>query len=321
MIRQTDNRMNPCPVTLWKVILIGLIPLFIFGCGGKKDDTPSGAEAGIDDSTGTDAILAFGTVVASDQLEIHLPWDGRISEIPVWEGQSVVRGDILAVLDENDRNLALESARLTSESARARTEEASSRLGSLEVSVGEAAGRLERTRKLVDGGSVSAQTLSSLQAEYDALVYDRDASRWTLAVARGEAEKAEAEERRLSERIHGEHFELNRLICPFRYAVVAEVSRRPGAELEAGDLLMVLHDTESLIVEADLPEEFVRDISIGSPSEITPVADPERSYSGTVIEIAGLAVLENGENVVKTRISLKNRDGFLREGFNVDVEI
>jgi len=37
--------------------------------------------------------------------------------------------------------------------------------------------------------------------------------------------------------------------------------------------------------------------------------------------MAGLARLVNGENVVKTRIRLDDVDGFLRDGFNVDVEI
>ena len=132
---------------------------------------------------------------------------------------------------------------------------------------------------------------------------------------------ATSEEQRLVERFSDEYFDSNHLICPFDTAVVAEITQRAGAELEAGSLLLVLHDSDSLLVEAALPEEFIRDVEIGSAAKVIPVADPERSYSGTVVEIAGLAILENGENVVKTRIRLDERDGFLREGFNVDVEL
>ena len=74
-------------------------------------------------------------------------------------------------------------------------------------------------------------------------------------------------------------------------------------------------------MEADLPEEFVRDVRHGAKATITPVADPGRSYTGEVVELAGLARLINGETVVKTRIQLDSADDFLREGFNVDVLI
>ena len=66
--------------------------------------------------------------------------------------------------------------------------------------------------------------------------------------------------------------------------------------------------------KADLPDEFVRDVSAGDAAAVIPVADPDRSY-------AGLARLVNGENVVKIRVSLESPDDFLREGFNMDVEI
>jgi multidrug resistance efflux pump len=299
-----------------------IIALLATGCGGGKAEKEiDGPSIEYGESSESSSILAFGSVVATNINEIHLPWTGRIVEIPVWVGKSVVLGDLLAVFDENDRVLALEVSRLNAASALSRLEEASSQLGSLEVTVTEAAGRLERTRRLVDGGSVSAQDLSSLQAEYDTLVHDRDASRWVLAARRGEAEGAAAEEQRVLERSSEAYLDGNRIICPFNEAIVAEIVLRSGAEAESGSLLMVLHDNESLLVEADLPEEFIRDVEIGNQATIIPVADPDRSYTGTVIEIAGLASLVNGENVVKIRIRLDERDGFLREGFNVDAEI
>jgi len=55
--------------------------------------------------------------------------------------------------------------------------------------------------------------------------------------------------------------------------------------------------------------------------ERLPVIGTFRTYGGTVEGMAGLARLVNGENVVKTRIRLDDVDGFLRDGFNVDVEI
>ena len=81
---------------------------------------------------------------------------------------------------------------------------------------------------------------------------------------------------------------------------------------------MVLHNEASLMVEADISEEFVRDVSPGATARIIPIADPERAYEGTVVELAGLARLVNGENTVKTRIRLDERDGFLEAECGAD---
>lgn len=291
----------------------------ISSCDSKAAmDKDSVQQSGVPEDS---PIIAFGMVIAADRFEVHLPWAGRIAEIPVWVGKRVVRGDVLAVLDSDDQFIALEAGRLTVLSARGRLEEASSRLSSLEVSMTDAAERLDRIQRLVDGGSVSEQELSSLQAEYDALVHDRNASSWAYSVRKGEADQAEDEYERLIKRTSEPQLDENLLVCPVDRAVVAEILQRPGSEVETGTLVMVLHDTASLVVEADLPEEFVRDVNVGDAAVVIPVADPERSYAGIIIELAGLAKLVNGENVVKTRVSLESPDDFLREGFNVDVEI
>ena len=302
------------------LILIG--GLLAAGCGNTRDKADDGAAVdGEESASATSTITAFGTVVAADWQEIRLPWTCRILDISVWEGQRVQKGDLLAILDSGDLDTAIEDARLAAESARGLYEESAARLAALDVSLAEAADRLERNMSLRDSGSVSEQDLATIKAEYDGLVYDRSAAEWALMSRSNDADRARTAYQRLLERSEDSYFSENELVCPFDAAVVAEIAIRPGAEAEAGDLVMVLHDEASLMVEADLSEEFVRDVESGAEVTIIPIADPERSYAGTVMELAGLARLVNGENTVRTRIRLDERDGFLREGFNVDVEI
>jgi hypothetical protein len=80
-------------------------------------------------------------------------------------------------------------------------------------------------------------------------------------------------------------------------------------------------DADSLEIEAGIPEEFIKDIRIGSPAAVMPVADKTRSYTGSVSYISGSAVYQNGETQVMVRIKLDDADDFLLPGFNVDVEI
>ena len=309
--------------TDWTRFILPAAAVLVFGlfasCSGRNDSAAGSAPGVEGEETDSETIMAFGTVVATASREIHLPWTGQIVEIPVWEGQRVSNGDVLAVLDAGDLTAAIDDVRLAVETAQGEYQESVSKLAALDVQLAEAADRLDRN--LGSSGAVSQQELSSLQADYDALVHNRNAAEWVLKNCRNGVERAESSYHRLVERSHAAYMDANTIICPFDSAVITEIALSTGTEAESGDLAMVLHDEGSLMVEADLSEEFIRDVDPGDSADVIPIADPERSYSGTVVELAGLARLVNGENTVKIRIRLDEQDGFLREGFNVDVEI
>ena len=80
-------------------------------------------------------------------------------------------------------------------------------------------------------------------------------------------------------------------------------------------------DLDTLIIEANVSEEFIKDIKIGSKVDIILLADSSKEYKGTVSKISNMAIKENGETVVPIEISVDNKDNFLRPNFNVDVKI
>ena len=82
-----------------------------------------------------------------------------------------------------------------------------------------------------------------------------------------------------------------------------------------------LVDLGSLIIEADVPEEFIRDVRLGAPVTIIPLADPTRESYGTVRQIAGMAVNRSGETIVPVQVSIDDDRGYLLPNFNVDVTI
>ena len=77
----------------------------------------------------------------------------------------------------------------------------------------------------------------------------------------------------------------------------------------------------SLLVESNVPEEFIKDVKIGSMVTIIPQADKSKEYSGKVTYISNNAEDKNGETTVLVEISIDNNDGFLMPNFNVNLEI
>ncbi len=113
----------------------------------------------------------------------------------------------------------------------------------------------------------------------------------------------------------------DRLVCGPAAAIVFDVSCRSGDRLSPERRILSLMDLAELRVLADVSEDFIKDVRIGAPATIVPVADPSRSYAGRVLEISGMAVDKNGEYVIPVSISIDEPDLFLKPNFNVDVRI
>ena len=107
-------------------------------------------------------------------------------------------------------------------------------MASLEVQLAEVTSRRNRIKGLMDGGSVATQELDKVEAELEALQYERDAAAWALEAKRSETESLNKEYRRMQYQAGADHIDENQLVCPVETAVVAEILVSPGAKAEAG---------------------------------------------------------------------------------------
>lgn len=78
---------------------------------------------------------------------------------------------------------------------------------------------------------------------------------------------------------------------------------------------------ETLVVEAEISEDFIKDIEIGAIVYIRPVASRETTYVGTVSYIADRAYASGGDSVIMVQTTIDDNDGFLKQNFSVDIEI
>ena len=111
-----------------------------------------------------------------------------------------------------------------------------------------------------------------------------------------------------------------RVISEFDRAIVTDLAVRPGDRVDRSHLLRLI-DLDSVIVEAHVAEEFIRDVQVGDPVTIIPLADPRRESRGTVQRLSGMAVFRSGETIVPVAISIDDNQGLLLPNFNVDVVI
>ena len=111
----------------------------------------------------------------------------------------------------------------------------------------------------------------------------------------------------------------NQIVSDVENGIIQEISGTKGEVVATGVALVKILDLDSLVVEAGVPEEFIKDINLASVADIKPLADTDRKYAGKVTHIAGMAVSKNGETVVDVILEILDHDGFLIPNFNVDI--
>jgi HlyD family secretion protein len=110
------------------------------------------------------------------------------------------------------------------------------------------------------------------------------------------------------------------IVCDVENGIFYEITKTEGEPVTLGIPLVRILDLDSLVVEALVPEEFIKEIALGDTATITPLADPDRAYAGQVTHIAGMANSRNGETSVNVTLEVLDHDGFLVPYFNVDIE-
>lgn len=114
----------------------------------------------------------------------------------------------------------------------------------------------------------------------------------------------------------------NDIILDIPNGIIKAVKVVEGSKVgsESGCLLEIL-DKDSIVIKANVSEEFIKDVKVGSEAEIIPYADRESVFKGRVIEIQNMAIDVNGETVIPIVVEALEDSPYLKYGYSVDVEI
>lgn len=112
------------------------------------------------------------------------------------------------------------------------------------------------------------------------------------------------------------------IVSSLEHAIVQNISIINGSSLgqpNENHKAMELIDADSLIVSAEVPEEFIGEIDSGAEVKIVPAANKKAAVMGRVTQIAGAAVEKDGERIVRVELTPDGKSEFLRPGYSVDV--
>lgn len=142
-----------------------------------------------------------------------------------------------------------------------------------------------------------------------------------IEIQKTQIQLQEQELQQMKDKLETSYLQKGDLVADFDRGILSQSYAVDGDILTPGQKVCTILDADSLRVEAQIPEEFIKDVAIGDTAIITPTSDQGRIYTGVVSKIAAMADYKNGETVVTIFVDIQDNDGFLLPNFNVDVQI
>lgn len=170
------------------VLTAGSIYYFAFARGGGKDREVRAEET----RAATPNVVAAPGIVeaASEEIEVGAEVPGKLREVPVEEGESVSRGQVLAVIENADYTSAVQTARAQTETLRSAQMSAHARLLQARADRDRIANGA-RTEERREARSAYEQTLPNV--EISRREFERNEKLYRSGdVSRGDYERAES---------------------------------------------------------------------------------------------------------------------------------
>lgn len=239
-------------------------------------------------------LVASGYVVARRRATVAAEVTGRIVEVRVEEGQTVKKGEVLAVLDAS-----LAQADFASQTARARAAQAD--IARVQADLAEAQRVLVRTQDLAKTKFASEASLTAAEARVESL---------RAALAQTEAAQTSSERDADRARRQLDRFEIR---APFSGVVVDKAAQAGeiispasagGGFTRTGVATIV--DMSSLEIEVDVNEAFISRVRPDQPVEAVLDAYPDAVFPAKVI--ATIPTASRDKATVRVRVGFNQLD-------------
>lgn len=245
-----------------------------------------------------------GTLLPESQFVVAPKIAGKLEKILVNIGDEVKRGQLIAVLDDDESVQQVDQAKAELDVARANIEENRSALNL-------AKREFERAMALREKKIVSESELDAAEAQYKASLAKQKVA--VAQVAQKEAELKTAQVR----------LDYTRMKASWENGkesrVVGERFVDEGAMLTANAPIASIIDIHTLtaiihVIERDYPR-----VKIGQGAAITTDAYNDRIFTGTISRVA--PVLKEAARQARVEVSIPNDEKLLKPGMFVRVEI
>ncbi|MDE2690308.1 MAG: efflux RND transporter periplasmic adaptor subunit [Acidobacteriota bacterium] len=283
--------------------------VFVFGFGSQAR---AGGQAG--DATMAQAVPVRAVAARRGHLSVRTAYSGELVgevsdispqvsgllvDVPARIGQHVAAGTVLAVIADIEVRNQLQEARGQLGVAEANRDRAAAELVGVEADY-------QRAMELYDQGLLSEQEQQQVSSQYAT-------TKANLAAGEAQVQQSTAREALLAEQ-----FANTRVRAPFD-AVVSDRYLDRGALVQPGTPILRLVEEAPLLVQFRVPERDLSAVQTGAAVDVATEATGERTFSGTVLRVAG--EVRRNDRTVLVEGELAETDELLLPGMYADVSV
>jgi HlyD family secretion protein len=240
-------------------------------------------------------VRATGVIAPAVKVNVSAEVAGRITELPVREGEAVRKGQLLVDLDAGPLAREVEALEASLRMAEIAVREQ-------QVALRDAEATLARRRELHASGLVSREELDRAEVAAESARVRLEQIREQVTQARAGVEKGRDE------------LAKTRLVSPMD-GVVTELRAEKGESVVAGlmntpgTVILVVSDMSRITGEFQVDEHDVASVKVGQPAKVTVEALEGKTLGGEVTEIRQTAIKQLASDVPTFTVKVALEDG------------
>jgi len=248
-------------------------------------------------------VTATGTLSALVTVQVGSQVSGRIQKLNVDFNDKVKKGQVLAKIDPQLFEAALEQAR-------ANYMAAESNLTKAQVQSQLSERQLARSKSLAERKLIAQADLDTAQSDFDAAKAQVESFRGAVAQARASLTQARV------------NLNYTTIVSPINGSVISrnvDVGQTVAASLQAPTLFLLAEDLSKMQVDTNVAEADVGKLQSGMKAMFTVDAFPGEKFVGTVRQIRNAAQMVQNVVTYDAVIDVSNPDFKLKPGMTSNV--
>jgi HlyD family secretion protein len=283
-----------------------LIVIAMFKGGGKNDEAIEVKVATVERHTITETVDASGKIQPELEVKISADVSGELIELLVLEGQKVEQGQLLARINPDLSESALNRADASANSARANLANSKARLAQVKATFISSKSSYERSKNLYGQDAISLSEWETAEAQYAGALADVEAAEQTVNANHYSVLSAQATRKEAADNLGR-----TSIFAPTS-GTVSRLLKEKGervvgtAQME-GTVIMHIANLRTMEADVEVNENDIVRIDVGDTAYIEVDAYLGRKFKGLVTEIANSANNSGSSMDQVTNFSVKVR--------------
>lgn len=274
------------------VVILIVTLLTLVGCKAKKAESSADLiDLGAQPSSQT--VEAYGVIQTDIIKDVMIDFPAVVEKVDVKNGQKVAAGDTLMELNIDDFNSQLQQQESDINIQKEQLKQQREQLNEQKKQDG-----------LTKDAKSQIEDQENLLKEQEAKLSAQEDS---LALQKAKLKQA--------------NFNQNLVTSDIANGVVFNIWNVAGDMVSSGYKLISIADMNSLKVTANIDQQFISWVKVGSEVEITPEYDKDTVIKGTVSYISSITTINNGETDVPIEITIDDKAENLILNADVQVKI